>query len=543
MKRFLAAGFHWVSLTLTALALTACAKHETRVEAGTRDGVLHWGNGSDPQSVDPAIATAAVESTILSSLFEGLINISIDGKAILPGVAERWEISDDKLVYTFHLRSDARWSDGSPVTADDFEYAFKRVADPAIGAEMVDFGYAIAGVRDHSSGKNPSPDSVGARALDPHTFELRLAHPAPYILFVLGQNPWLPVPHAVVERFGGTHDRGSAWSNPGNIVSNGAYVLKSWQQNANLTVSKNPYYWDRAHVRVKEIRFYPTDSPETEELGFRSGQFHLTYRVPLSKIAGYKSGATGTLQVSPQLATWFLVFNTKRAPFDSPKVRRAFALSINRDMLVPRVLGETGTPAHSMARPGMGGIIPPVMSDYDPDLARRLLAEAGYPGGAGLPKPEFTVRSAGTDPLVAEALQQVWQKELGVRVDIVQSEPKVVISSLYAHEFQFGISGWFAGIDSPEYVLTLARGDSSANMAAWKDPEFDRAFTAAENAGSREAYVEAMHTMERRIHDDVPYSPITFFNQCQLMHHSLHGWQGNLLQQVDWRALWLDNAP
>jgi oligopeptide transport system substrate-binding protein len=472
-----------------------------------------------------------------------LINISIDGKTILPGVAERWDISDDKLVYTFHLRSDARWSDGSPVTADDFEYAFKRVADPAIGAQMVDVGYAIAGVRDRASGKNPSPDSVGARALDPLTFELRLAHPAPYILYVLGQNPWLPVPHAVVERFGGTHDRGSAWSKPGNMVSNGAYVLKSWEQNANLTVSKNTYYWDRAHVRVNEVRFYPTDSPDTEELGFRSGQFHITYRVPLSKIAVYKSGGTGALQVSPQLATWFLVFNTKRPPFDSLKVRQAFALSVNRDMLVARVLHETGTPAHSMARPGMGGIMPPAMADYDPDLARRLLAEAGYPGGAGLPKLEFIARSSGNDPLMGEALQQVWQKELGVRVEIAVSESKVVINTLYAHDFQFGITGWFAGIDSPEFVLTLAHGDSPANMASWRDPEFDRAFTAAENARSREVYVEAMHTMERRIHDDVPYSPICFFNQCQLKDHSLHGWQGNLLQQTDWRALWLDDGP
>jgi oligopeptide transport system substrate-binding protein len=523
--------------------LTSCSRRETRVEAGNRNGVLHWGNGSDPESVDPAVGAAAVESTIMSALFEGLINIGIDGKTILPGVAERWDISDDQLVYTFHLRADARWSDGSPVTANDFEYAFKRAADPAIGCQIVDVGFAIAGVRDHSSGQNPSPDSVGARALDPRTFQLRLTHPAPYLLFVLGQNPWLPVPRAVVERFGGTHDRGSAWSKPGNIVSNGAYALKSWQPDANVTVTKNPFYWDRAHVRVNEIRFYPTDNPDTEELGFRSGQFHLTFRVPISKIAGYKAGATGTLQVSPQLATWFLVFNTKRAPFDSIKVRRAFALAVNREVLVPRVLQETGTPAHSMARPGMGGIIPPVMSDYDPALARRLLAEAGYPGGAGLPKLEFLVRSAGTDSLVGEALQQIWEKELGVRVEVAQSEPKVAISALYSHHFQFGISGWFPGIDSPEFVLTLARGDSPSNMADWKDPEFDRAFTTAENARSREVYVQAVHALEQRIHDDVPYSPIYFFNQCQLKRRSLHGWRGNLLEQVDWRELWLDDAP
>lgn len=540
MKSPFFAGTGRATLALAALALGSCARHETRVEAGNHNGVLHWGLGSDPESVDPGISTSLVESTIMSALFEGLVNISIDGTTILPGVAERWDESADGLTYTFHLRADARWSDGSPVTAGDFEYAFRRAADPALASQVVDTGYAIAGVRDVSSGKTPSLESVGARALDPRTFELRLAHPAPYILFVLGQGPWLPVPKAVVERLGGTHDRGSAWTKPGNMVSNGPYVLKSWEPNANVTVMRNPYYWDRARVRINEVRFYPNDNPDTEELGYRSGQFHATYRVPLSKLEGYKASGNGALRVTPELGTWFIVFNTKRPPFDSPKVRRAFALAIDRDALIPRVLRETASPAHSMTRPGTAGINPPELPDHDPALARRLLAEAGYPGGAGLPRLEFTVKTSGTESLLGEALQQVWEKELGARVSIAQSESKVAINSLYSHSFQFAMSGWFPGVNSPEFILTLARGQSAANMADWQDEEFDRAFTAAENARSPADYTRAIYTLERRIHDEAPYSPVYFFNQCQLVHPAVHGWRGNLLQQVDWRELWLE---
>lgn len=538
--RLLISRIAWLA---AAACLASCARHETRVESGNREKVLHWGNGSEPATVDPNVQAAAIEATIGSALFEGLVNIAIDGTTILPGVAERWDISADRKVYTFHLRADARWSDGTPVTADDFAFSFRRVAEPAMGCQVSDTGYAIAGVFDYVNGRSKDPASLGFRAVDPRTFELRLLHPAPYILYVLGQTPWMPVPRAVVERFGKPFEQGNLWARAGNLVSNGAFTLKSWLPNANLTVSRNPYYWDRAHVRLSEVRFYPTDNPDTEERGFRSGEFHLTYRVPLSKLAAYREAKAGVLRISPQLATWFVVFNTHRAPFDKAAVRRAFSLAIDRDRLVPDVLHETATPAHTLCRPGMGGWTAKPAADYDPDLARRLLAEAGYPAGAGFPRVEFTTRSSGTDPLLTEALQQMWQKELGVRIEVAQQEPKVVIDTLYSHDFQIGLSGWFAGIDSQEFVLTLARGGSPSNMADWADPAFDRAFRAAEEALTPAEHGAAAEAMEERIREEAPYAPIYYFNQCQLVDPSLHGWQGNLIQQTDWRALSVGDAP
>ncbi len=511
--------------------------------SSARQGILLFGNGSEPDNLDPNIMAAAVESNIESALFEGLVNIAIDGQGILPGVAERWDISPDQRTYTFHLRSDARWSDGSPVTAGDFEYGFRRVFTPSIGCITADSGYAIDGSYDYQNGRNPSADSVGVRALDPHTLQLRLGHPTPYILYVLGLAPMMPVPKAVVERFGGGLAPGTPWTRPGNHVSNGAFMLKSWQQNANVTVVRNPYYWDRAHVRLSEIRFFPTDNPDTEERLFRTGGLHITYRVPLSKISSYRAQAGSGYTVTPLLATWFVPFNTHRAPFDKVAVRRAFALAIDREELVPKVLHDSGTPAHSLTRPGTGGYTPPAFADHDPALARRLLAEAGYPGGVGFPRVEFLARNSGTDALMAEALQQVWLRELGIRVEIVQQEPKVAINSFHAFDYQVGISGYFYSMQSPELMLTTARSGTPSNMVNWSSPEFDAAFSAAEQATTTAQHTAAVDVMERLISEEAPYAPLYFLNQCQLVHPLLKGFRGNPLQQIDWRELSLVSPP
>lgn len=532
------------ALVLAALAVVpGCARRESPAAAAARDQVLLFGNGSEPGSLDPNLNAAAVESTIDSALFEGLTNIGIDGVTILPGVAERWDVTPDRLTYTFHLRADARWSDGSPVTADDFVFSFRRVFNPEIACPTADAGFAIAGSNAYVSGRSPSPDSLGVRALGPRTLEVRLEHPAPYFLYVVGGAPFLPVPRAVVERFGGAARPDSAWSRPGNLVSNGAFVLQSWVANAAVTVVRNPLYWDRAHVHLAAVRFLPIDNADTEERTFRAGGLHLTYRVPLSKLAAYRESRDPRFQVSPILGTWYVIFNTTRPPFDRAVVRRAFSLVINRDTLVPRILHESGTPAHSLTRPGTAGYTPPSLPDFDPDLGRRLLAEAGYPGGRGFPAAEFMARNAGSDPEVAEALQEIWHRELGVPVRIAQLEPKVAISSFESHDFTFGINGYFYTMQSPEFILTVARGNSPPNSSGWASAVFDQDFRTAEEAVGEREHAAAVDALEARIHAEVPYAPLYFYNQCQLVHPLLKGWRGNLLQQTDWRELTLGGSP
>ena len=519
-----------------------CGRRETRVAAGTRDQVLHIGNGAEPKDLDPNTQRAAIEYTIMSALFEGLVVIAGDGETILPGVAERWEISADKLVYTFHLRSDARWSDGAPITADDFLFSFRRVFTPSMAAPNADVGYAIAGASDYATGKNTSPDSLGLRAVDARTFEIRLAHPAPYFFFVLGGAPFMPVPRHVIERHGGATRPGTPWTRPGNLVGNGPFVLKSWQAQVNVTAAKNPQYWDRAHVRLNEIRFYGIESPDGEERAYRAGELHVTYRTPLNKLAVYQGNKIPQLHVTPMLWTNFVIFNTTRPPFDRGEVRRAFALAINRERLVSGVLHESGSVAHALTRPGTGGYSPPVLSDHDPAEARRLLAQAGYPSGAGIPKVEFLISPNGAEAELAQVLQNNWQQELGVRIEIVQQESKTGLDAMVSKNYQAGLTGYFYGTPAAEFILTVGNGDSPSNWTGWNSPDFNRAFKEAKFAQSTEARHAAYDRMERLIQAEAPFAPLYFTNQCNLIHPSVRGWRDNSFYAIDWRDLWLETA-
>ncbi len=517
------------------IAVAGCGR-STRVASGTRDQVLHIGNGAEPRGLDPATFQAAIEYTIDSALFEGLVNIANDGQTILPGVAESWKISADGKEYTFLLRPDARWSDGSPVTAGDFLYAFRRVFTPSMACELAYIGFDIAGSREFASGRNPSPDSIGLRAVDARTFEVRLGQRQPNLLFLLGGAPFLPVPPAVVERFGGGTQDGSAWARPGNMVSNGAFMLSSWHPNQDLVVTRNPHYWDRAHVRLREVHFYPIDDPNTEEHAFRAGELHVTYTLPISKVAAYRLRSDPELHVTPELETNYLFFNTTKPPFNDARVRRALSLAIDRDRLIPLVLHESASPAHSLTRPGTGGYSPPQAADYDPAQARRLLAEAGYPGGTGFPPVEFKFASPRMSPL-AEALQQVWQQELGVHVAVATEEQKTFFSDGIARNYQLAMMGYFYSFNAPDAILTVPLSDSQINYMDWNEPRYDRAYDTAANAATDAERRGNLDEMERLLAAEVPLAPLYYLNQPYLVRSQVRGWRDNGLGQIDWREL------
>jgi oligopeptide transport system substrate-binding protein len=524
-------------LPALAIALVGCAR-STRVETGTRDQVLHIGNGAEPGDLDPNTNRATVEYNIDSALFEGLVEISNDGRTILPGAAERWDVSADGRIYTFHLRPDARWSDGSPLTADDFLYSFRRVFTPSIACETAIYGFAISGARDFTTGKVPSPEAIGLRAPDPHTFEIRLDHRQPYLLYILGGAPFEPVPRAVVERFGGGGRPGTAWALPGNMVSNGPFMLAAWHRNQDLVAVRNPRYWDSSRVRLREIDFYPMDDADAEERAFRTGQLHVTQALSLSKIAAYRDVADTRLHVTPQLNTDYLLFNTARPPFSDLRIRRAFSLVIDRDRLIPLVLNGAASPAHSLTRPGTGGYSPPRIADFDPAQARRLLAEAGYSGGAGFPAVEFKTSNPGNRKL-AEALQEVWRKELGVRVALVQEEEKAFFSDESTGNYQLAAMGFFYAINAPEAVLVVPLSDSLYNYTGWKDAEYDRAYRRADRAETEADRRDGLDAMERILAREVPFAPLFFVNQPRLVSPQVRGWRDNAIGSIDWRELWL----
>jgi oligopeptide transport system substrate-binding protein len=527
---------------LALLALAGCAKHETAVEAGNRAQVLHLGNRDEPADLDPHTVNAATTALLLSSLFEPLLNTANDGTTILPGVAERWEVSPDRLIYTFHLRADAKWSNGEPVTAQDFRDSFLRLLDPVLGCEQANVAFPIVGAQDFLEGRNKDPNSVGVRAPDAHTFVTVLSHPAPYWLSIIAQNgPLWPVNPRSVDALGDRHKRGGAWTEPGKLVSNGPFVLAEWRPNSFIRVVRNPLYWDAAHVRLQEIRFYPIEDESAEERSYRAGQLHITNRLPITKVAAIERERPAELQISPELRINYLTFNVTHPPFTDARVRRAFSLAVNREQLVHATLGKLATPAATMVRPGTGGYTAPATTNFDPAEARRLLAEAGYPGGAGLPPIEFTLNGhTGFTLEVGAALQEMWLQNLGVRVSVQPVEFKVYLSLLREKQFTLLLDGWFNGIADPRDPLELATTGDPNNDSAWSNRDYDAAFAASDATAVPAERAAAFDRMQAILAREVPFAPLYYTNIGFLLHPSVHGWRNNPLHDIDWRELWLE---
>jgi oligopeptide transport system substrate-binding protein len=523
-----------------SLAAAGCAKRETEVARGVRDRVLLIGNRDEPADLDPTINDASTTERILQSLFEGLVNIGRDGTTVIPGVAERWEVSPDGLTYTFHLRDSARWSNGAPVTSRDFADTFMRAIDPQVGSEGAGYVFPIRGARAFVEGRSADPASVGISVPDARTLVLVLEHPAPSLLTLLAGTPFFPVYMPSLDANGGRHQRGGPWERPGVLVSNGPFTLSEWRPNAYVSVKRNPHYWDAGRIRLSEVRFIPTDDEDGEERSFRAGQLHVTAHLPVSKVAVYAAAHPDELHVNPTLRSVYVTFNVGRAPFTDRRVRAAFSLAIDRRQLVDAALGRLGTPAYSWVRPGIGGYSPRSGFRCDRAEARRQLAEAGYPGGAGLPPVEFTLNGNGGVTLqVAQVLQQMWAKELGVQVSVAPMEFKAYLSASRERQFQVLLDGWGPIPDAGDVLEMGATGDPN-NDSTFSDRAYDEAYLASQvspNAAGRRTAFDAMEAINAR---EVAYAPLYYGNVAFLVHPSVRGWHDNVVGRIPWTDVYLE---
>lgn len=519
------------------LALAGCSRPESAVTTGNRDQVLHLGIKDEPSDLDPHINTASSTSSILSTLYQGLVTPASDGVTVLPGDADNWEISRDGLTLTFHIRSDARWSNSESITAEDYRQSFLRILDPQLGSESSGDLFVVRGARAFVEGRSRDPTSVGIEVPDPRTLVMFLNHPAPYLLKVLGRSPFYPVYMPALDAGGGRHQRGGPWTNPGVLVSNGPFTLLEWKPNAYIRVVRNPHFWDSGRVKLREIRFYPIDDEAAEERSFRAGQLHATYRLPATKVPVYASEHPGELHLTPALRTNFITFNVTRAPFTDPRVRRAFSLAIDRVRLVAAALGKLGTPAFSFVRPGTGGYTPEEGFRFDPAEAAGLLTAAGYPSGVGLPSVELTLNgNTGTAVAIAEVLKEMWSRNLGVRVDVRAVEFKAYLSIERERQFQIVMEGYTYIFDPRDILEGVVTGDPN-NDAGSANPAYDRAFEASDHAADEAGRRAAFDEMEGINAREVYYAPIYYSNRGILVCPSVKGWRDNRLGIIDWREL------
>jgi oligopeptide transport system substrate-binding protein len=520
--------------------LAACGRRETPVEAGVRTQTLLMGNAAEPADLDPDVVMAYTDTVVVYALFEPLTWIDPKTSQVIPAGASSWDVSPDGLVYTFHLRKEARWSNGDPVTADDFVYAFHRILSPAFAATYSYMLWPIKNAEAFNAGKMTDFSKVGAEAVDATTLRITLERPAPYIPAQASHQTWLPVHKANVEKFGRMDEKGTKWTRPGNLVGDGPFMLKEWVPNSRIVVVKNPMYWNAAHVRLNRIEFFPIEQEEVEERAYRSGQLHTTYRLPTAKISAYRAHQPPDFQIDPTLTSYYLFINVTRPPFDNPKVRLALSHAIDRERLA-RDVNNGGFPAaHSFTPPNCMGYTARAQMTDDYELARKLLAEAGYPGGRGLPVTEVQSYSSNVSIRDLEAIQEMWAKELGFHITIAQLEQKTLFQNGQDRNYTIAFSGWGADIPDPiTFLGTMVTGCGN-NWASWSNKEYDHLIDEAANTADNAKRYEYFQRAEALLLQDAPLIPIYYWYQFYAKSPVVRGWETNVLDYRDLTQVWLE---
>ncbi len=516
-------------LALGLLASAGCARHGTAEANAVKSQTLLLGNGAEPEDLDPQVVTAYTDQNILIALFEGLTAIDEKTSQPVPAAAQSWEPSADGLTWTFHLREGLRWSNGEPLQAGDFVWSWRRMLSPAFGAEYVNLLYPIRNAAAYNQGSISDAGLLGISAPDPLTVRIVLERPTPYLPALVAQPPWFPVNPRVLERFGAASKRGTEWTRAGNLVGNGPFMLDEWTPNARIVVAKNMDYWNADAVTLRQIVFFPNENPDAEERDFRAGQLHATYALPLAKIEAYRRDAPGLVRVDPFLQTFFLRFNTTREPLGDPRVRRALSLAINRDILSKRVLSGAYPAAHSFTPADCGGYTPEARVDLDLAEARRLLAEAGHPGGSGLRPLEVQVRNDEVQPLVMEAIQSMWSKGLGIRVTLATLEQKTWIQNQQTLNYDVSTASWGADFLDPVTFLDLFVTGGGNNWTGWGDKAYDQMIQGAAQAADPAERMRIFQRAEAYLLREGPISPLYHGAHSYLIRPSVKGWPPALL--------------
>jgi oligopeptide transport system substrate-binding protein len=516
-------------LAICLALLSSCSKRETAADEGVRTRTLLVGNAAEPATLDPHALNAYTDMRVAMALFEGLTVLDEATAKPLPGAAERWEVSADGLVYTFHLRANGKWSNGEPVTADDFVYSFHRILTPALASGYAYMLWPIKNAEAFNTGKRQDFSAVGVTAPDARTLRVTLERPTAYLLALAAHSTWFPVPRGTVEKFGKMETRDTLWIRPGNLVGNGPFVLTEWKPNARITVAKNPHYWNAANNRLERVQFFPIEKSDAEELAFRAGQLHVSYSVPASKIAVYRQQTPERLRIDPYLANTFITFNVTKPPLNNLKVRRALTLALNRAALCDRVYGGARIPGFTIVPPNCGGYTDPAGQKEDFAAARALLAEAGFPGGAGLPVMPLQVVNDDKDPKAAEIIQSLWLKELGVKVTIEQLEQKTLLQSQQTLAHTIGFSGWIADYPDPYTFLETFRTGNGNNFTGWGSTAYDALLDEAGATVDAPKRLALLQRAEAILLDDVGAAPLNFSARAFLIHPAVKNWQASPL--------------
>ena len=484
-------------------------------------------NGAEPETLDPALITGQPEGRIVNAVFEGLLRFDRQGHAS-PGVAASWEISSDHLNYTFHLRPNAKWSDGLPVTARDFILSWCRTLDPTTASAYSYQLFSVKGAEDFANGKSSDFGTVGVSAADPLTLKVTLRQPTPYFLDLCAFPTLYPVRTDLIAKYG------DDWIKPGKFVGNGAFTLDAWRINENVVLKKNPSYWEAANVRLDSVEVLPISQANVAFNFYAAGQTDLIMDkglAPPSLLDVLKERPD--FHAAPFLGTYFLRFNCAKGPFTDPRVRKAFAMTVNRKVITNKITRAGETTALSFVPPGIPGYNPPQGLAEDNVAARALLSEAGYPDGKGFPLTTYLYSEGEMNEAIAVELQAMWKKQLGISIQLERQEWKVYLNSLASLDFGIARSSWVGDYPDPNTFLDLFLSESGNNRTGWKSPHYDQIIHQAAGLTDPKLRFETLQRAEEfLVNEESPISPLFFYVGIQLYDPKrLGGIEANVLDE------------
>ncbi|MDQ2188925.1 ABC transporter substrate-binding protein [Vibrio sp. A14(2019)] len=512
-------------LTVATASFSALAAD---VPAGTKLAPVQElirGNGTEVASLDPHKTEGVPESHVIRDLLEGLVNQDADGNTI-PGVAERWETSDNQT-YTFYLRKDAKWSNGDPVTAQDFVYSWQRAVDPATASpyswymeytKMKNAKEIIAGEK--------ASTTLGVKALDDHTLVVELDTPLPYFVMMTGHTTMKPVHKGTIEK------HGDEWTRAGNYVSNGAYMLDRWVVNERLELKRNPNYWDDSKTVINKVTFLPIENQVAEMNRFLSGEIHITNEVPIEHFRRLQRDHADSVSVVGSLCTYYYGFNNQKPPFDDVRVRKALSFAIDRDVIANAIMGQGEKPAYFLT--------PEITAGFQPEMpaygkmtqqqrlaeAKKLLEEAGYNRSNPL-RFNLLYNTSENHRKVATAIQSMWRSGLGVNVTLENQEWKTYLDSRREGNFDVTRAGWCGDYNEASSFLTLMKSSNSSNDPRYHNEEYD-ALMAKAMATTSEKERQAIYAQaEKLLARDMPIAPIYQYVKSRLLSPQVGGFPSN----------------
>lgn len=501
--------------------------------------VYNRGNDTDPTSLDHHKTSTVAEANLMRDLYEGLVSHNAKAE-VVPGVAESWEVSGDGLTYTFKLRADAKWSNGDPVTANDFVFAYRRIQDPAVAAPYANMHYAIKNAEGINT-KGLAKEELGVRAVDDRTLEITLENPTPYFLELLTHQTGFPMHQASVEQFG------EEFTKPGNMVTNGAYMLESFTPNDMIVMKKNPNFYDAANVQIDQINYIPFEDRSACLRRFEAGEVQSCSDIPAEQMDYMREKLGDQVHIAPYLGVYYLPVKVKKEKLADPRVRHAISMIIDREFLAKEIWRETMVPGYSFVPPGIANYDNPVFLDYKDldildreDQAKKLLEEAGVEEG------ELTVElrhNTGENHKNTMTALSDMLKNIGIDSTIVEMEGTGYFDYMKQDgDFDLARAGWIGDYSDPQNFLFLFESDNLGfNYPRWENAEYDALMQKAEQTTDLKERAAVLRQAEEIFLKELPAIPILYYSSRALVSDKLKGWEDNIQDVHPTRYLSLEN--